>query len=364
MPSLIGLIGCHSAFDLVSRESLWQVLERRRMLGRVLSSLQSINKQDKACVLTHEISISATKAILSGSQNPMIRQMSTLWATWTSRFRGPHCGQEVLGGCKVPAFKAMYIARHDQALRLILKSIAKGDHGGYYKIADIGRAEVIEDMGVSAKTILPWLLPDSCLERADIDPADRNRLRPDIMLVNMSQSECMSYERHSRRQLEFSTTTNSQSRANGSSGPQRRRVWLIEGGYTSDTRHLAKLAEKETQHRKLVGALELRGFDVKPMICFWGWRHDLQIVPGGHAPARSQHYGNHKNFEGSSFAFCHMCNKHHHPMQNLGQARQAEASTDTETAALDHHPHNNPVFSQGLAGSRSVSLLTDSVTNA
>ena len=53
----------------------------------------------------------------------------------------------------MPAFKAMYIARPDQALRLILKSIAtaKGDQGGYYKIADIGRAELMEDMGVSAK---------------------------------------------------------------------------------------------------------------------------------------------------------------------------------------------------------------------
>ena len=43
---------------------------------------------------------------------------------------------------------------------------------------------------------------------------------------------------------------------------------------------------------------------------------------------------------------------------NLGQA---EASTGTETATLGHHPQN-PAFSQGLAGS--VSLLTDSVTNA
>ena len=42
------------AFDLVPRESLWQVLERRGMSGRVLSSLQSMYKQDKACVLTSE----------------------------------------------------------------------------------------------------------------------------------------------------------------------------------------------------------------------------------------------------------------------------------------------------------------------
>ena len=35
----------------------------------------------------HENSISAAKAILSGSKNPSIRQMSTLWS---SRLRGPH----------------------------------------------------------------------------------------------------------------------------------------------------------------------------------------------------------------------------------------------------------------------------------
>ena len=80
----------------------------------------------------------------------------------------------------------------------------------------------------------------------------------------------MSYRRHSQRHLELSTTLNSQSRADGSSGPQRRKVWLIEGGYTSDTRHLEKLAEKQNQHRKLVGALELRVFDVKPMIFAFG----------------------------------------------------------------------------------------------
>ena len=114
-------------------------------------------------------------------------------------------------------------------------------------------------MGVSAKRIPPWLLPDSCLERAAIAPADRNRLRPDIMLVamEMTQSECMRYMRHSQRDLELLTTINSKSRADGSSGPQRRKVCLIEGGYTSDTRHLEKLAQKQTQHRKLVGALEL-----------------------------------------------------------------------------------------------------------
>ena len=90
------------------------------------------------------------------------------------------------------------------------------------------------------------------------------------MLVEMSQLEFMSYRRHSQRHLELSTTMNRQNRAAGSSGPQCRKVWLIEGDYTSDTRHLEKLAEKQKQHRKLVGASELRRFDVKPITFAFG----------------------------------------------------------------------------------------------
>ena len=57
-------------------------------------------------------------------------------------------------------------------------------------------------------------------------------------------------------------------------------------------------------------------------------------------------------------------NQHHQPMQNLGLLGQAKASTDTadtQIATFDNHPHK-PVFSRVLAGS--VSLLTDSLTNA
>ena len=71
---------------------------------------------------------------------------------------------------------------------------------------------------------------------------------------------------------ELSTVMNSQrpSRADSSSGPRRRKVWLIEGGYTSDTRHLEKLAEKKHQHHKLMDALTLRGFDAKLIIFAFG----------------------------------------------------------------------------------------------
>ena len=155
---------------------------------------------------------------------------------------------------------------------MILKSIVKGDHGGYYIIADIGRAALIEEMGVSAKRIPAWLLPDSCLARANIDPADRNRVRPDILLVEMTQSECANYKRGDHRHPELSSIMRHQiaSRTDGSVGPQRRKVWLIEGGYTSDTRHLEKLAEKKSQHASLMNAIENRGLDARLMIFTFG----------------------------------------------------------------------------------------------
>ena len=43
-------VACKKAFDLVSRDILWNVLKRRGMPARVLTSLQSMYAADKACV--------------------------------------------------------------------------------------------------------------------------------------------------------------------------------------------------------------------------------------------------------------------------------------------------------------------------
>ena len=86
----------------------------------------------------------------------------------------------------------------------------------------------------------------------------------------MTQSESISYRQNSQSHVELALTMNSQSRADASTKPQCRKVWLIEGEYTSDTRYLEKLAEKQNQHQKLVDALKLRGFDVKLMKVAFG----------------------------------------------------------------------------------------------
>ena len=63
---------------------------------------------------------------------------------------------------------------------------------------------------------------------------------------------------------------------------RRRKVWLLEGGYTSDTRHLEKIEEKRQQHKTLLKALEMQGFDVRLLI--------LTFSVGGTIYKRTQDY--------------------------------------------------------------------------
>ena len=63
----------------------------------------------------------------------------------------------------------MYICR-SASLRMLLKAIVKGAHGGYYTLADIGRDELTFDLGVDVKRIPTCLLPDPALAEAGIEP--------------------------------------------------------------------------------------------------------------------------------------------------------------------------------------------------
>ena len=49
-----------------------------------------------------------------------------------------------MGGCETRIMKNLYIHRHDEAMRTILKAITRGKHGSFLKIADIGRDELVE----------------------------------------------------------------------------------------------------------------------------------------------------------------------------------------------------------------------------
>ena len=137
---------------------------------------------------------------------------------------------------------------------MVLKAIVKGGHGGYFTVADIGRDELTQEMGVSAKRIPSWLLPGSCLARAGMGPADRHGVRPDILLVEMASSESTDYTRSTRGlQVDMGRQdVPSSIRSAGRPAPQQRKVWLIEGGCTSDTKYLDKIAQKKAQHQGLM----------------------------------------------------------------------------------------------------------------
>ncbi len=61
------------------------------------------------------------------------------------------------------------------------------------KIADIGRDELINDLGVMSKRIPTWLIPDDTLPQVGLSAHQRHVLRPDIMLIEVNQEEQARY---------------------------------------------------------------------------------------------------------------------------------------------------------------------------
>ena len=59
--------------------------------------------------------------------------------------RCPLCGDpdsgHMLGHCQHKELKALYIARHDKAMREIIKEVRKGQNGSHFIIADVCQLE-------------------------------------------------------------------------------------------------------------------------------------------------------------------------------------------------------------------------------
>ena len=89
----------------------------------------------------------------------------------------------------------------------------------------------------------------------------RDRLRPDIMLVQVTDLERQHYTRE-----EYVTPLNPTMPNNAC-----RKVWIVEGGYCSDTRYTDKYKRKETQHIQLQEILKIRGFDVQVLPIILGF---------------------------------------------------------------------------------------------
>ena len=166
--------------------------------------------------------------------------------------------------------KAIYIHRHDEALRKLLLAINKGNHGSYYTIADIGCAEKTGHLGVHDKRIPEWILPETTLTALE-----RERTRPDIMHVEMNTSELTEYTEAVQGNLSMTAPLST------SIGGRPRKVWVVEGAYCSDTNIEEKICQKSQQHKDLLKKLSSHGYKVfySVVASFWGERNIVQANP-------------------------------------------------------------------------------------
>ena len=187
----------------------------------------------------------------------------------------PLCGEEdsithMLSARKHPLMVALYILRHDQAGRKILRAIHAGSRGSAETHADIGAADKLDSLETESKRVPASVLSDSDLPGG---PGQRTKLRPDILLIEETTPGTQS---GSAREEPAPKRTRRQASEWWVVGPKEqqglatrgKKVTVVEVGYCADTRYHAKLEEKQEQHAQLKGILQAAGHevDVVPLI--------------------------------------------------------------------------------------------------
>jgi hypothetical protein len=127
--------------------------------------------------------------------------------------------------------KGAYIKRHDQAVKIVQRSITKGGLGGTYMIMDAGKLEDLPDT-VQRKTLPEELRPLA------IPSEQWRKMRPDLLIIpGLTTNETPMQGTHYC-------------------------ITVIEIGYCSDTNHHIKIRAKEQQHAELITALRGNGHTV------------------------------------------------------------------------------------------------------
>ena len=146
-------------------------------------------------------------------------------------------------------------------MRTVIQAFTKGQCGSHYLIADVGKIEGLKDISVHSKIVPAFVLPDRCLQARGLDPTvergflqggdafTRSKMRPDMIIVEMTTTEQQQYLRHDDKSGSRTTPLTSMM---PSGNP--RSIKIVEGGYCSDTRYEEKLQEKGAQHKALAGS--------------------------------------------------------------------------------------------------------------
>ena len=114
-------------------------------------------------------------------------------------------------------------------------------------IADVGSADHLQALGVHHQRIPDWVLPYNMIALHNADPhTARDKIRPDTMVVELTQTEQQDYLRNNDKVKQTLPT---------SVGTKKIKVWILEGDYCSDTNYEHKFKEKTGQQQVLVNML-------------------------------------------------------------------------------------------------------------
>jgi hypothetical protein len=74
-------------------------------------------------------------------------------------------------------------------MRLIMKEIQNGSLGNFYCTADVGTAVAIEELGAKSKSLPEWLIKPNTMQKCDFSPENKQKLRPDCMIPEITNDD-------------------------------------------------------------------------------------------------------------------------------------------------------------------------------
>jgi hypothetical protein len=215
----------------------------------------------------------------------------------------PLCGGEdgnthILAGCTHPDMKALYIHRHNEAGRVLLKHVRRGGLGGAFIVADVGAPGLVAGYGVTHTRVPAALLGGE-------QPASR----PDMVIFDLPRPAA---ERHVRRRERC---------------PPGTKVYIVEIGYRDDHDQDGKASLKRQQHQGLERQLRAAGYDVR-----------YQVWDIGHTGVINQRARQQAAALGAARAETVMRDLQHSTVQCLGAVVQARRALERRRGLQETRP--------------------------
>ena len=193
-----------------------------------------------------------------------------------SNRRCPLCGGadsagHLLGECTHAFMKAACIERHNEAARLILGEVLKGHHGNRVVCADIGSQDKAGHLKVETDRVPHEVLSDNTFRKCKMEPSLRHKLRPDALVLETTNPDSLPQQSHHSTDVgpsKLPTTILERRGPKRQRCLRRRKAFIVEVGYASETRFHEKTREKVAQHDELRQLLHMEGYEpvIMPLI--------------------------------------------------------------------------------------------------